>query len=110
MIRNIFSALPEDFSNEAVEELVRSSGIRIERIVSHGHSSPESGWYDQEESEWMCMGIRCCGRTRTNRRSGWRCSIDRPFLFVSDQRQLVICGETRLFDDFADFRRVLVGF
>lgn len=55
MIRNIFSALPEDFTHEAVEELVCSSGVRIERIVSHGHASPDAGWYDQEESEWVVV-------------------------------------------------------
>jgi cupin 2 domain-containing protein len=29
--------------------------VRIERIVSKGHSSPESGWYDQEENEWVVV-------------------------------------------------------
>lgn len=55
MIRNVFSALPEDVSQEVVEGLVRSSNVRIERIVSYGHSSPETGWYDQDESEWVIV-------------------------------------------------------
>ncbi|UZJ39627.1 MULTISPECIES: cupin domain-containing protein [Prosthecochloris] len=55
MIRNVFSALPEDVSQEVVEDLVRSSNVRIERIVSYGHSSPETGWYDQDESEWVIV-------------------------------------------------------
>ncbi len=46
MIKNIFSPLPRDLSDEVVEDLVRSSSVRIERIVSYGHSSPETGWYD----------------------------------------------------------------
>ncbi|MCG8344743.1 MAG: hypothetical protein MI685_06225 [Chlorobiales bacterium] len=55
MTQNIFSSLPEDMSNEVVEDLVRSATVRIERIVSDGHSSPESGWYDQDESEWVIV-------------------------------------------------------
>ncbi|UZJ40429.1 cupin domain-containing protein [Prosthecochloris sp. SCSIO W1101] len=55
MIRNVFSSLPEDVSQEVVEDLVRSSNVRIERIVSYGHSSPETGWYDQDESEWVIV-------------------------------------------------------
>ena len=55
LFRNIFSSLPEDLSNEVVEDLVRSSSVRIERIVSRGHSSPENGWYDQDESEWVIV-------------------------------------------------------
>ena len=47
--------MPEDLSNEVVEDLVRSSNVRIERIVSLGHSSPENGWYDQDESEWVIV-------------------------------------------------------
>jgi len=55
MKRNLLSNLPEDLSNEVFEELVRSSHVRIERIVSNGHSSPRSGWYDQDESEWVLV-------------------------------------------------------
>jgi cupin 2 domain-containing protein len=29
--------------------------VRIERIVSRGHSSPETGWYDQEQNEWVVV-------------------------------------------------------
>ena len=55
MTQNIFSSLPEDLPKEVVEYLVRSSNVRIERIVSHGCSSPETGWYDQDESEWVIV-------------------------------------------------------
>jgi len=40
---------------ESVEELVSRSGVRIERIVSHGHSSPEGFWYDQDDDEWVAV-------------------------------------------------------
>lgn len=54
-MKNIFSSLPEDLSAEVFEDIVSSENVRIERIVSKGHTSPESGWYDQEESEWVIV-------------------------------------------------------
>jgi cupin 2 domain-containing protein len=29
--------------------------LRIEQIVSRGHSSPEGFWYDQSEDEWVMV-------------------------------------------------------
>ncbi len=55
MTGNIVSRLPADLSSEVFEELLRTPHVRIERIVSNGHSSPQSGWYDQEESEWVVV-------------------------------------------------------
>ncbi|WP_228743135.1 cupin domain-containing protein [Marinobacter sp. F4218] len=40
---------------EVFEDLVHSSTVRIERIVSKGHSSPDKGWYDQDENEWVMV-------------------------------------------------------
>ncbi len=34
---------------------MRSPTVRIERIVSKGQTSPDSGWYDQEEHEWVMV-------------------------------------------------------
>lgn len=55
MTGNIFDALPADISNEIFEDIVRTSNVRIERIISKGHSSPEVGWYDQSENEWVVV-------------------------------------------------------
>jgi cupin 2 domain-containing protein len=55
MTGNIFDALPADISNEIFEDIVRTSHVRIERIISQGHSSPEVGWYDQDENEWVII-------------------------------------------------------
>lgn len=54
-IKNIFSSLPEDPSLEVFETLLSNSKIKLERIVSNGHSSPENFWYDQEENEWVLV-------------------------------------------------------
>jgi cupin 2 domain-containing protein len=47
--------LPTSLDAEQVEELLRTSELRIERIVSTGQASPESFWYDQEEHEWVLV-------------------------------------------------------
>lgn len=52
---NIFENIPVDISNELFENIVSAENIRIERIVSKGHVSPESGWYDQDEHEWVIV-------------------------------------------------------
>lgn len=52
---NLFTNLPNELSNEVFTDLVTSHSVRIERIVSSGQSSPESGWYDQDENEWVLV-------------------------------------------------------
>jgi cupin 2 domain-containing protein len=52
---NIFSNIPENLDREVVERLAGSGQFRIERIISRGHASPASGWYDQETSEWVIV-------------------------------------------------------
>ncbi|MEM9256717.1 MAG: cupin domain-containing protein [Pseudomonadota bacterium] len=52
---NLLANLPEDLSQEHFEELLRGDGVRVERIVSLGHTSPESGWYDQDWAEWVLL-------------------------------------------------------
>jgi cupin 2 domain-containing protein len=54
-MNNIFESIPEDLSSEIFESLVESDHIRIERIVSKGHTSPDSGWYDQDNNEWVMI-------------------------------------------------------
>jgi cupin 2 domain-containing protein len=52
---NIFSSLPDKSEQEFFEELLLHKNIRIERIVSQGHASPQNGWYDQEANEWVII-------------------------------------------------------
>ncbi|MCP4411974.1 MAG: cupin domain-containing protein, partial [Gammaproteobacteria bacterium] len=37
------------------ELLAQNNGVRIERIISKGQKSPDTGWYDQDESEWVMV-------------------------------------------------------
>jgi cupin 2 domain-containing protein len=54
-LANLFRGIPSNLQEEWVEPLVAGDGVRIERIVSRGHASPEGFWYDQEESEWVML-------------------------------------------------------
>ena len=55
MQKNIFQDIPSDLSEEVFETLLQNKNIRIERIISYGQSSPEEGWYDQDEHEWVLL-------------------------------------------------------
>lgn len=52
---NIFSNIPDSIPEEIFEDIVSTEGVRIERILSHGQGSPETGWYDQAENEWVLV-------------------------------------------------------
>ncbi|WMN59595.1 cupin domain-containing protein [Pseudoalteromonas xiamenensis] len=52
---NLFNAIPTDLSEEVFESIITSQSIRVERIVSKGHETPENSWYDQDEHEWVCI-------------------------------------------------------
>lgn len=52
---NLFEDLPASIPQELVQVIAENRHIRIERIVSQGHVSPEGFWYDQEEHEWVLV-------------------------------------------------------
>lgn len=52
---NIFSDIPAEIPNEIFEDIITTEKLRIERIVSKGHVSPDSQWYDQTENEWVIV-------------------------------------------------------
>ncbi len=52
---NIFSAIPDDLPQELFDVLAENQSVKIERIVSRGHASPDSGWYDQGSDEWVIV-------------------------------------------------------
>ncbi|MBP6058405.1 MAG: cupin domain-containing protein [Nitrosomonas sp.] len=53
--QNIFSNIPHNSGKELFELLIKNNTVTIERIVSKGQKSPESGWYDQEKNEWVIV-------------------------------------------------------
>ncbi len=52
---NLFDDIPERLSKEFVQTLISAADLRIERIISHGHASPEGFWYDQGDHEWVIV-------------------------------------------------------
>lgn len=54
-ITNLFAQLPPPGHDEAFEPLLERPGLRLERIVSHGHATPPGEWYDQEQDEWVMV-------------------------------------------------------
>jgi len=55
MRNNLFDNIPAQLPEELVSILQKSPGVRIERIVSQGHQSPEGFWYDQDQHEWVIV-------------------------------------------------------
>jgi cupin 2 domain-containing protein len=52
---NLFSNIPERVREEMFETVVGSEQVRIERIVSDDHASPQGCWFDQNENEWVLL-------------------------------------------------------
>ena len=55
LMPNLFHDIPSRLPEELATTLLSSERVRIERIVSHGHSSPEGFWYDQGQPEWVIV-------------------------------------------------------
>lgn len=54
-VNNLIRNLPTSVPEEVVNVLVNAGGVRIERIVSTGHTSEKDFWYDQAEHEWVLL-------------------------------------------------------
>ncbi|MEZ8009752.1 MULTISPECIES: cupin domain-containing protein [Vibrio] len=52
---NIYSNVPSSIPDEIFNDIITTENVRIERIISHGHRSPEQSWYDQDENEWVMV-------------------------------------------------------
>jgi len=53
--KNILHKIPLDLPEEVFETLIDHDNIKIERIVSKGHHSPDNFWYDQAEHEFVLV-------------------------------------------------------
>lgn len=52
---NIFDDIPSSLPEELLQTMLNRPRLRIERIVSHGHASPDGFWYDQEQHEFVIL-------------------------------------------------------
>lgn len=55
MITNLFDDLRKSTDQEQLADLLRRPGVRVERIVSTGQSSPPGFWYEQAHGEWVAV-------------------------------------------------------
>ena len=55
MVQNLLSGLPEAGQHENFMPILERPGLRIERIVSQGHTTPADRPYQQAEDEWVMV-------------------------------------------------------
>lgn len=55
MKKNILTPVLGKLPSELFELLVTSETVKIERIISRGHITPEGEWYDQKWNEWVVV-------------------------------------------------------
>jgi len=53
--KSILQDIPSDLKDELFEDILVSDNLKIERIVSLGHTSPKEGWYKQDKNEWVIL-------------------------------------------------------
>lgn len=54
-VKNLFTDIPTNLPEELFTTLLNAPNVRIERIVSHGHASPDGFWFDQDQHEWVLV-------------------------------------------------------
>jgi len=52
---DLFADVPAHLPDELFTTLLDADDVCIERIVPHGHASPEGFWYDQDRHEWVIV-------------------------------------------------------
>ncbi len=52
---NILHPLPRAGEDEIFDVLARGRDAIVERIVSHGQSTPADAWLEQERTEWVVL-------------------------------------------------------
>jgi cupin 2 domain-containing protein len=52
---NIFSRIPDAIPDEIFETIFQNDTVKIERIISDGHTTPGEQWYDQDYDEWVIL-------------------------------------------------------
>lgn len=52
---DLFASVSAETVVELFEELFQLDGVKAERIISNGHSSPPGDWYDQSWNEWVMV-------------------------------------------------------
>ncbi len=67
--------------DEEFSEILARPGLKIERIVSHGHASPPGFWYDQPQNEWVIV-LKGSARLRFEDEAGERALAAGDHVFI----------------------------
>ncbi len=54
-MKNLFNTLGLARDGEQSEVIIDSESVKLERLVSFGHPTPEGFWYDQQQTEWVAL-------------------------------------------------------
>lgn len=52
---NLFDNIPVNLPDELIQTILSRPNLRIERIISHGHASPEGHRFDQPQHEFVLL-------------------------------------------------------
>ncbi len=52
---SLIEGIPSELPEELFDTVCLTDIVKIERIVSRGHASPEGLWYDQEKNEFVLI-------------------------------------------------------
>jgi len=52
---SLFKKIPSELPEELSDTILNTDHVRVERIVSKGHASPDSFWYDQDRNELVVL-------------------------------------------------------
>jgi cupin 2 domain-containing protein len=53
--KNLFQDIPSSLPTELTEIIAGSDSVRIERIISRGHTCAPDAWYDQDTHEFVLL-------------------------------------------------------
>lgn len=54
-VSNILNVRSVDSNSEQFFPLLKTPMVTLEKIESHGHTTPASDWYDQTDTEWVML-------------------------------------------------------
>lgn len=52
---NLLKNIPSESKDEIFETIIENNNMKIERIVSYAHVSPNDFWYNQDEDEFVLV-------------------------------------------------------
>jgi len=55
IMNSMLTELPTDRGQEHFEDLLTRPGVKLERIVTYGQTTPSGEWYDQAWDEWVML-------------------------------------------------------